>query len=158
MGGPVRPVPITQRLVGQGPCALPGCGTKPGGGVRVPRPTEGLQGARKNGRGRTPSLRRVTWGAVKRGVGDAGPYGRFARSLRGGRPRGSPLRRGYKKFGKWAAGDMQEGASLRPPFGFSGKKIPASKAGSILSYYGGGDNARKNFVGGEILSHTMIFF
>ena len=45
-----------------------------------------------------------------------------------------------------------------PSFGFSGKKIPASKAGSILPYYGGGDNARKNFVGGEILSHTMIFF
>ena len=57
-----------------------------------------------------------------------------------------------------AAGDMQERASLRPPFGFLGKKIPASKAGSILPYYGGGDNARKNFAGGEILSHTMIFF
>lgn len=53
-----------------------------------------------------------------------------------------------------AAGDMQEG----PPFGFLGKKIAASKAGPILPYYGGGDNARKNFVGGEILSHTMIFF
>ena len=69
-----------------------------------------------------------------------------------------PLRRGYKDFGKRAAGDMQERASLRPPFGFLGKKIPASKAGSILPYYGGGDNARKNFVVGEILSHTMIFF
>ena len=57
-----------------------------------------------------------------------------------------------------AAGDMQERASLRPPFGFSGKKISASKAGSILPYYGGGDNARKKFAGGEILSHTMIFF
>ena len=61
---------------------------------------------------------------------------------------------GYKKFGKRAAGDIQEG----PFFGFLGKKIPASKAGSILPYYGGGDNARKNFAGGKILSHTMIFF
>ena len=65
---------------------------------------------------------------------------------------------GYKGRGKRAVGDMQERASLRPPFGFSGKKIPASKAGSILPYYGGGDNARKKFAGGEILSHTMIFF
>ena len=65
-----------------------------------------------------------------------------------------PLRKRNKKFGKRAAGDMKEG----PSFGFLGKKIPASKAGSILPYYGGGDNARKNFVGGKILSHTMIFF
>ena len=69
-----------------------------------------------------------------------------------------PLRKRSKNFGKRAAWDMQERASLRPPFGFLGIKIPASKAGSILPYYGGGDNARKNFVGGEILSHTMIFF
>ena len=93
------------------------------GRTEASAPTEGLQGARKNGRGRAP-----------------------------------PLRRAYKECGKRAAGDMQEGASLRPSFGFLDKKIPASKAGSILPYYGGGDNARKNFVGGEILSHTMIFF
>ena len=30
----------------------------------------------------------------------ADPYGRFARSLRGGRPRGSPLRRGCKRCGE----------------------------------------------------------
>ena len=85
---PVRPGPITQHLVGQGPCALPGvreksgsgrcrhrplrrvtgeCSTRPGGGVRAPRPTEGLQGVR--------------WG---------------------GRPQGSPLQRGYKRCNRRA--------------------------------------------------------
>ena len=89
---------------------------KPGGRTEASAPTEGLQGARKNGRGRTP-----------------------------------PLRRAYKECGKRAAGDMQEEASLRPPFGFLGKKIPASKAGSILPYYAGGDNERKKFAEGYIL-------
>ena len=59
--GPV--VPVSLLCVGQGRA----------------RPYGELQGAWKNGRGRTPPLRRVTRGAAKRAVEDAGPYGCVAR-------------------------------------------------------------------------------
>ena len=108
-----------------------------GGGLRDARPTEGLQEVRKNGRGRTPPLRRAYKECGERADVGIGPYESAARSSVNGPP--GICRRG-------------------PSFGFLGKKIPASKAGSILPYYGGGDNARKNFARGEILSHTMIFF
>ena len=71
MGDPVRPGPITQRLVGQGPCALPGVRYKAGRRGEGTPPYGGLQGARKNGRGRTPPLR----GAYKE-CGKAGRRGR----------------------------------------------------------------------------------
>ena len=204
MGDPVRPGPITQRLVGQGPCALPGVREKSGSGRCRHRPLRRVQGARKNGRGRTPPLRKryKRCGEVKnppvtalpcqpplgkgtKGTGDADCHSQCAHWLRndrgfykgcGGESAGGqrrpPLRRAYKECGKRAVGDAgpYESATRSSvngppgicrrglPFGFLGKKIPASKAGSILPYYGGGDNARKKFAGGEILSHTMIFF
>ena len=71
MGDPVRPGPITQRLVGQGPCALPGVRYKAGRRGEGTPPYGGLQGARKNERGRTPPLR----GAYKE-CGKAGRRGR----------------------------------------------------------------------------------
>ena len=71
VGDPVRPGPITQRLVGQGPCALPGVRYKAGRRGEGTPPYGGLQGARKNGRGRTPPLR----GAYKE-CGKAGRRGR----------------------------------------------------------------------------------
>ena len=53
---PVRPGPITQHLVGQGPRALPGVRWGIGGGVRAPRPTECLPiGFRRGRRPRRPA-------------------------------------------------------------------------------------------------------
>ena len=203
VGDPVRPGPITQRLVGQGPCALPGVRYKAGRRGEGTPPYGGLQGARKNGRGRTPPLRGaykecgkagrrgrrplrvVTRGAGRaespghgfavtvpfrqgaKGTGDADCHSQCAHWLRNDRgvTRGAVgnrlADRGVRPYGgvTRSAVNGPPGICRRgPPFGFLGKKIPASKAGSILPYYGGGDNARKNFVGGEILSHTMIFF
>ena len=43
---------------------------KPGGRTEASAPTEGLQGARKNGRGRTPPLRGGYMGCGKRAAGD----------------------------------------------------------------------------------------
>ena len=40
---PVRPGPVTQHFVGQGPRALPGVRWVSGGRVRAPRPTEGKE-------------------------------------------------------------------------------------------------------------------
>ena len=65
-GDPVRQGPITQHLVGQGPCALPWVREKFGSGRRGRRPLrkrilwcvgEGLS-CPSRGRGRTPPLRR----------------------------------------------------------------------------------------------------
>ena len=39
----------------------------------------------------------VTRGAVRRAVGDAGPYESVTRGAMGGRPQGSPLRKRYKR-------------------------------------------------------------
>ena len=219
VGDPVRPGPITQRLVGQGPCALPGVRYKAGRRGEGTPPYGGLQGARKNERGRTPPLRGaykecgkagrrgrrplrvVTRGAGRaespghgfavtvpfrqgaKGTGDADCHSQCAHWLRndtlleirykpGGRTEASaptgglhevpacgPMWASAPTEGTWGAVNGPPGICRRgPPFGFLGKKIPASKAGSILPYYGGGDNARKKFAGGEILSHTMIFF
>ena len=41
----------------------------------------------------------VTRGAVRRAVGDAGPYESVTRGAMGGRPQGSPLRKHYKGCG-----------------------------------------------------------
>ena len=68
------------------------------------------------GRCRHRPLRRVTRGAAKRAVGDAGPYGRFARSLRGGRPQGSPLRKRYKG-GQGRAESPSHGFAVPAPLG-----------------------------------------
>ena len=54
------------------------CGARLGGGVRAPRPTEG------NGK------------LGKRVVGDADPYEELQGVRWGGRPQGSPLRRGAR--------------------------------------------------------------
>ena len=49
----------------------------------------------------------------------AGPYGRLARSLRGGRPRGSPLRRGCKRCGE--SGISQSRLRRASPFRQGGR-------------------------------------
>ena len=135
-------------------------------------PTEGLQGVRKNGRGRTPPLRRGYKGRGRTGGVEPRPYGWVASSAAEWAtarvaPTGCNMGCGERAdVGIGPYGGVTRSAVNKPPgicrrgppFGFLGKKIPASKAGSILPYYGGGDNARKNFAGGEILSHTMIFF
>ena len=112
------------------------------------------------------------YGEAETGGVEPRPYGGVTRSAVSG-PSGTPApTEGYKRCGRTggveprpyggvtrSAVNGPPGICRRgPPFGFLGKKIPASKAGSILPYYAGGDNARKNFVVGEILSHTMIFF
>ncbi len=75
-----------------------------GGALPLPQatarvaPTKALHGARKSGRGRTPPLRRVTRGAVGGPMWASAPTG-GTRGAMGGRPQGSPLRKGCKGCG-----------------------------------------------------------
>ena len=121
--------PLRKRIlwcVGEGLCPSRGRGRTPP--LRITRsavkrgdvgigPYGGVTRSAMGGRPQGSPLRRVTRGAVrrvdrgvrpygdvtssavKRGVGDAAPYGGVTRSAMGGQPQGSPLRMGYKRCG-----------------------------------------------------------
>ena len=75
-------------------------GVQQNGPSGTPAPTERLQGVRWAGDRKGRPYGEVTRGAAKRAVGDAGPYESVTRGAMGGRPQGSPLRRGTRNV--WA--------------------------------------------------------
>ena len=95
---PVRPASITQHLVGQGPCALPGAEK-----IRVGpsgKSAKRCQWQKKRaGFEEVPRLAdtTVTGNRLARRWATAGPYGSVTRGAMGGRPQGSPIRMGCKR-------------------------------------------------------------
>ena len=75
------------------------CGISPGGTMWASSPTECLPiEFRRGRRPRRPAS--VTRSVVRRADVGIGPYGSATRGAVGGRPQGSPLRRGYKGCGE----------------------------------------------------------
>ena len=75
------------------------CGVSPDGRTEASAPTEALQEAQWAGDRKGRPYGGGTRGAVRRADVGIGPYGSVARGAMGGRPQGSPLRRGYKRYG-----------------------------------------------------------
>ena len=74
VGGGTHGSRPTRIFVGQGPCALPGVQHKTDGRTEASAPTERLLMVPGAGGVEPRPYESVTRGAVKRAVGDAGPY------------------------------------------------------------------------------------